>query len=118
MSKVQHRIDWRSIPLSRINWFAAKRPTRRTGYDLHKLAKEAAEPPTAYPAGPWVTLTLGQLADLGEQRWRHDGASPTQVHVVKEIIDRAAVGDPEVVLQDNGAPRSDAYVPQPWPRPR
>ena len=102
-------MNWREIPVSTVDWFLVQRGNFRGV--LWNLSRRI--PDEYQGGGAWRDLTLGQLADMGEPKWRREpGVGDVTVRAIKELIDRAAAGDD---VTEHGASNTP-YTPQPWPR--
>ena len=92
--------DWRSIPARVIDWRGQHQLYGRCVYALSLAVREKE---------PWHSLTLGQIADMGERQWRRvNGVGDKGVEAIKDVIDRAAEG--KNITTDGKAP--DAYIPK------
>jgi hypothetical protein len=105
-------VTWREISLDRVNW-------RITASSRNAMVLFGHSVPPRDPKWPadheWAGMTLGQLADLGERKWsRATNVGVKAVAAIKEMIDRAAVGEDVTVGVDGDD--IGPYMLQPWPR--
>ena len=102
-------MNWRDIPARTVDWSIVQRGNFRSV--LWNLSRPL--PDQYQNGGAWRDLTLGQIADMGERRWRREpGVGDVTVLAIKELIDRAAAGEDVTECAVSGEP----YTPQPWPR--
>ena len=110
-TRAKPKADWRAIPLIEVDW----QITGCTGHVCSTLFNHSRPPhDPRWPEGhEWTSLTLGDLADMGEREWlRATSVGAVTVSTIKEIIDRAAAGE-DVTVKDAG---THSYTPRPWPR--
>lgn len=93
-------LNWRAIRCADVEWDCVPGFNGHTRSNLYRMCG-----PTF---GKWPDKTLGDVADMGERRWRIDveNAGPKTVELIKLIIDYAAAG------RDVTRPK-DAYEPRP-----
>lgn len=91
---------WRDIPCADLDWIGLNDHSYRAARAVDRLCRTEWD--------PWGSLSLGELADMGERRWRHHpGIGDKAVLVIKRTIDLAAEG--EMVTAKAAA--ADAYIP-------
>ena len=111
--------DWREIPASEIEW-SANPINKLAGRNVENMcgregpAEDTGQDDSArMRKGGWTDLTLGEIADLGEQYWiLCEGIGYVAVEVIKWVIDHAAAGKCPMKA-GSGKPAHDAYRPRP-----
>lgn len=90
---------WRDIPCRVVDWIGLNDHSYRAARAVWNLCANDRE---------WSALTLGDVADMGERRWRHmPFIGDKAVLVIKRTIDLAAEG--KMVTAKVTA--ADAYIP-------
>lgn len=94
------KITWRDINCRVVDWIGLNDHSCRAARTVSRLCRTEHD--------PWWSLSLGDVADMGERRWRHmPFIGDKAVLVIKRTIDLAAEG--EMVTAKAAA--ADAYIP-------
>ena len=102
--------DWRSIPVSSINWRALKPRIGRSAHPLRRLCTPPHDGRVRdFGTGAWAHLTLGEVADLGAREiLRHQDVGQMTLGALQSVIDMAADGR----LPTSATPAPDALRPR------
>ena len=102
--------DWRSIPVSSINWRALKPRIGRSAHPLRRLCTPPHDGRVRdFGSGAWAHMTLGEVADLGARViLREPDVGQVTLGALQSVIDMAADGR----LPTSASPAPDALRPR------